>query len=262
MPRYQQTDWYDLPLYYDIVYAADTPLEANFIEAALAHYGDKATARVLEPACGTGRLMVALGQRGHAVTGFDLSQPMLDFARAQLTQHGLTGHLSQQRLESFTYRQRFDLAHCMVSSFKYLLRERDAKAHLQRIAASLKPGGIYLLGFHLTDPDQTTRQRERWVGRRDGIEVVNNLQAWPPDTSNRREAMRSRLIVQGADWTERFETHWAFRTYDAMQVRHLLKKVPELRHIATHDFDYAIDKSAELADDRLDKILVLQKQSQ
>ena len=167
MPRYQQADWYDLPLYYDIVYAADTPLEADFIEAALRHYVGKASARILEPACGTGRLMVALAQRGHAVTGFDLSQPMLDFAKAQLNAHNLTGDLSQQRLERFHDRKRFDLAHCMVSSFKYLLSETDATAHLQRVDRGPPPGAFLPRGIQ-HDIDQ----EPAWIV---GVALLQNV---------------------------------------------------------------------------------------
>jgi SAM-dependent methyltransferase len=40
--------------------------------------------RFLEPACGTGRLIIELTARGYQVTGFDLSQPALSYLRRHL----------------------------------------------------------------------------------------------------------------------------------------------------------------------------------
>jgi len=259
MARYEQTDWYDLPLYYDIVYDEDTSLEAAFLETLCAWYVGSGARRVLEPACGTGRLMAALADRGFDVAGFDVSRPMLEFAHRRLTEAGLDGRVEHARLESFEMSERFDFAHCLVSSFKYLLSEADARAHLQRMAAALKPGGVYALGLHLSDYEETGRQRERWVGRRDGIRVTNNLQSWPPDRGTRREQLRSRLIVERGDDVRRYETHWSFRTYDAKELRALLSAVPALEHIETYDFHYDVDAPVELDDDGLDKILILRR---
>ena len=61
------------------------------------------------------------------------------------------------------------------------------------VDTALRPGGVFALGLHLTDYAQDRRQRERWVGRRGGTQVVCNLQSWPPDRRRRRERLRSRL---------------------------------------------------------------------
>ena len=261
MPSYEQTDWYDLPLYYDIVYDEDSAEEAAFIEAMFDRHIDRPDGRILEPACGTGRLMATLGQRGFEVSGFDISEPMLAFARERLREAGVDGELKRAGLDDFRFRKRFDLAHCLVSSFKYLLSEEAALEHLRRVAGALRPGGIYLLGLHLTDYDDRQRARERWTGKRDGIYVVNNLQSWPPDARARRERLRSRLIVQQAGRTDRYETQWHFRTYSAGQLKRLLAKVPEFEHIATHDFLYEADERTTLTDEGLDKILVLRRRA-
>ena len=93
------------------------------------------------------------------------------------------------------FKKKFDLAYCVVSTFKYLLTEDDARSHLRCVAKALKPGGIYVLGFHITDDDQISRMRERWVGQRGKTKVVCNIQSWPPDLQARVEKVRSRLIV-------------------------------------------------------------------
>ena len=70
---------------------------------------------------------------------------------------------------------------------------------------------------------------------------------------------RSRLTVTDGAGTQRFESCWEFRTYDARQLRRTLKAVPDLEHVATFDYDYEIARPRRLDDDRLDTILVLRK---
>jgi len=259
-----ELDWYETPRYYDMVFAEDTELEADFLEAMVELHGRsrrRGALAVLEPACGSGRLVEALARRGHRVTGFDASDAMLDFARERMRTAGLDARLVRRRMEDFAFRARFDVAHCLVSTFKYLLDGDSAHAHLECVARALKPGGLYVLGFHLTDYAATSRNRERWVAERDGARVVCNIQGWPADRSRRVERVRSRLVVEERGRVSRSQTHWLFRTYDARQARALLARVPSLEHVATHDFTYAIDEPRELDDEQLDLVLVLRKRA-
>ena len=116
-------DWYETPLYYDIVFAADDAPEGRFLEALHARYACASPAskrpRVLEPACGSGRMLLELARRGFEVTGFDGSASMLDFARARMRRAHERARLVHGRLEEFDVGANFDLAHCMVNTFKY-----------------------------------------------------------------------------------------------------------------------------------------------
>ena len=120
-------------------------------------------------------------------------------------------------------------------------------------------GGLYVLGFHLTDYDRTSVQRERWVATRGATKVVCNIQGWPADRRRRTERVRSRLVVSEDGVEKRSETNWSFRTYDPRQVRRLLRSVPALKHVATYDFTYDLETPRELDDDLLDKVLVLRR---
>ena len=76
-------DWYDEPEAYDIVFDADTRAEARFLLEMLERHGPRSTRarrRILEPACGSGRLVSALARLGHDVTGFDRNEAMLTYA--------------------------------------------------------------------------------------------------------------------------------------------------------------------------------------
>ncbi len=265
--RYTRIDWYDTPLYYDIVFEADTALEGDFLLAMLERHASGSASparrstrpvRALEPACGSGRLIVELARRGLAVTGFDANPAMLAFARKRIVTHGLNAQLVAARLEQFQLRGRYDLAHCLVSTFKYLLDEEGARTHLESVARHLVDGGIYVLGFHLTDYAATSRNRERWVASRGAVHVVCNIQGWPADRRERLERVRSRLVITERGREKRAETDWLFRTYDAAQFRRLLRKVPTLEHVATYDFTYELEERP-FDDAQLDCVAILRK---
>jgi SAM-dependent methyltransferase len=259
MPRYRQADWYEFPRYYDILLAPDSEREGDFLEAVLARHGASRGRAVLEPACGSGRMLVELARRGFRVAGLDLSPAMVAFARERLAEERLSGRVVRAAMQDFALPQRFDLAHCLLNTFKHLLDERSAAAALRCVARSLAPGGIFVLGMHLTDYDWRARQRERWVARRGATRVICNLQTWPADRRARRERVRSRLRIEERGQLELLETTWDFRTYDSDQLARLLRAVPELELAATYAFDYDLDRPA--AEDDLDRAMVLRRRS-
>jgi len=264
MPAPVPLDWYDTPLYYDIIFDEDTTLEADFLEVMHGRHGDGARQNrsVLELACGSGRLMKELGARGWKTAGFDANATMLDFARNRMDTAGLNAVLWEDRMENFTVprKQRFDLVHCLVSTFKYLLSERDALACLIRVADTLKPGGLFILGIHLSDYRFPKISHERWVVTRDGVEVVCNTRTWPAPSGSRLEAMRSRLKVTlpGGE-VHRQETVWNVRSYSAHQLRRLVGKVASLDLVACHDFRHDPEDHRKLDDSYSDIVLVLKR---
>ncbi len=254
--------WYRDPLYYDIIFDQDTPLEADFLEGAVERHGRRrrGSLKVLEPACGSGRLLVELASRGHRVAGFDLEPAMVEFSRRRLASEGLQGRVEHGRMERFEIGSGpFDLAHCLVSTFKYLLTERGARAHLRRVAAHLRPGGIYVLGFHLSDYGGAEVDDERWHGERGGVAVDCRISSSPADPSTRTERVRSELRIRERGRRHELATEWDFRTYDAGQAQTMLRAVPEFSLEACYDFRYDLGEGRQLDDPWEDVILILKK---
>jgi SAM-dependent methyltransferase len=258
-PDVKSVDWYDLPRLYDIVFDVGTREEAAFLVTAHAKYGRSRGRRALEPACGSGRLVAALARRGWKVSGFDRNENMLAHARERLARHGLRARLVQADMESFELAGSFDLAHCLVSTFKYLLDERSARAHLERVAAALAPGGVYVLGLHYTDYETNEGAHELWNERRGATRVRCDTRVGPADRRKRLEPVRTLLTARTPAGTRRYETRWDFRTYDARELARLVASVPALEVAAVHDFDYAIERPGAIDDERLDKVFVLRR---
>lgn len=255
-------DWYDSPRYYDLIFDEDTVDEADFLEAMMWKYGVADTGRILEPACGSGRLVSELARRGYSVDGFDLNRNMLDFAERRLAEEDLWANLWVAPMQSFDTDRRYDLAHCLVSTFKYLPTEEDAVANLQLVADCLHEGGLYIVGLHLSNYGRSKWDHERWVVEREGLRVVSNTRTWPADPKTREERLRNRLRVRHDGQDEKMlETNWTFRTYDAAQLAALIASVPAFETVALHDFNYDPGVERNLDDEYEDIIVVLRKRS-
>ena len=257
------TAWYDSPLYYDMVYADYTPKETRFIEGIMKKHGPKLQGpmRVFEPACGSGRLLESLAARGHLVHGFDLNKHQVSFAKNRLKAKGLKGRVWRDRLQDFKAPKGalYDVAHCFVSTFKYIDTEAGAVGSLRRMAAGLRPGGLLLLGLHLTDYKNSPPDHERWIGRKPGIRVVSDTWSAPANRKSRTEAMRTRMRITEKGVTRVEETHWNFRTYSPQEIRALLARVPSLELVVCHDFHYDLDSQRKLDLEYSDVILVLRR---
>lgn len=252
-------DWYDHPEYYEAIFGADSEKELDFLVALNARFGTGGKTW-LEPACGAGRLLEVGARRGLRLTGYDLNEKMLAYAAKRLSpalRRRVTLH--QARMETFcppALRGTFDLAFNLVSTFRYLDSDEAARAHLACVRRLLKPGGLYVLGFHVTDYARKHLEHERWVGTHRGAKVVCNTREWAPERAARRSRMRNRLRITGAGEELLIETEWYFRTYDGRQALELVR-ASGLEVVALYDFDYALDAPSSLDTDRLDWVLVL-----
>ncbi len=256
---FRPIDWYDTPLYYDIVFDDYTRPEAEFLESVLGRHAHTRGRKVLEPACGSGRLVAFLASRGFSVTGFDKNELMLRYAKKRLQKRKLKARLFQGRLERFSVKDKYDLAHCFVSTFRYILTEEGARSHLRCIQNALKPGGLYVLGVHLSDYDTDRCSRERWDRSRKGVHVTCNIHNWPANPKKRRERHRCRMVVRRSGKVHRQENIWDLRAYNARQLKSTLRSVPDLEHVATYDMAYDIHDPREFCDDQLDCVLVLRR---
>src|SRR5205807_7357521 len=148
-----------------------TRRSSDLIVAACRKYCPFAARRLLEPACGTGRLITELATRGYELIGFDLRQPGLRYLRRRLARFRLYAEIFEAEMSNFRIGQPADAAYCVVNTFRYLLTEQAARGHLESVACSLRPGGIYILGLHLLPLGGNKEDSNCWTQRRSGTEV-------------------------------------------------------------------------------------------
>lgn len=256
-----EASWYDYPQFYDIAFRGETRLEADFLEAACCKYCPFPARRLLEPACGSGRLVAELAARGYRVAGFDLSRPSLDYLRRRLKRRGLRAEAFEADMADFRLPRPVDAAYSTFDGFRHLLTETSAQGHLECVARSLRPGGIYILGFHLLPPDASEECTERWTERHGGTQVTVTLRVVATDRRRRVETLRVCLLARTAGREVRLRHTFDFRMYTASQFRRLLAKVPSLELCDVYDFWYEIDHPLKLTNELSDAVFILRRAS-
>lgn len=141
--------------FYDILYGGPASRLGD-----LAFYEKLAEAgrpRVLDAACGTGRIFMALAKPGRSIAAFDGSRELLEVAEARTLELGRTMDvaLHEDRLETFDLGRSFDLVIVGYYGFSYILPEDGRRSCLDRVRRHLAPGGIAVL--HLPHPSLLRR---------------------------------------------------------------------------------------------------------
>ncbi len=134
--------------FYDIEHAQfgeDLDMYRNFAELS----GGK----ILELACGSGRVLLPLAQDGYVVTGVDTSAAMLAIARDRLQESGLSARatLVQQDISALNLGQKFRLAFIALGSFGHIATRKTQQLTLAAVRAHLSPGGTFIVDISNAD---------------------------------------------------------------------------------------------------------------
>ena len=81
-------NWYDLPTYYDVSFSHEMNDELIFLKKIFKKYSNSSKPKLLEPACGTGRLIIPLIQEGYDCSGFDLNRNALLYLESHRDSQG------------------------------------------------------------------------------------------------------------------------------------------------------------------------------
>jgi len=250
---------YDRPDLWDFAFSDETEFEADFIQQIASRWLGTARPKVLEIGCGGGRQTVELCRRGLKVSAFDLNPQCVQETQRQLRRRHLQADVFTADMADFQTTETFDVAHCLVNTFRHLPSEQSARSHLRCAAAALRPGGLYLLGFHLLPPDAAEEDCERWTIRKRGRSVTVTVRVLQFCRRTRLETVRFSLKATLSTGIVRLQSDHRLRIYRADQFRRLLNSVPEFELLSVHDFCYEPDSELVL-DDRLgDAVFVLRR---
>ncbi|MEX0820493.1 MAG: class I SAM-dependent methyltransferase [Pirellulaceae bacterium] len=255
----ERMNCYDYPQYWDLAFRSETKLEADFIEDACKKYCDFPAKRLLEPGCGGGRLVVEMAARGYDLTGFDLSKPSIQYLQRRLVRRKLAAQAVMADMTTFVPRRKFDAAFCTFNTFRHLTTEDAARRHLESIAESLRPGGIYILGFHLLPPDADEECIERWSAKHGRTKVTMTLRVLDFDRGTRLETIRFSLRVRSGKRDLKLQSDYQYRIYTAAQFQRLLHDVPRFELCDVYDFWYDIDDPLQLSNELGDAVFILRK---
>ncbi len=212
---------YARPELYDLVHWDGTEAEVDLLEKLHARHGNGGK-RCLEPACGTGRYLRVLFRRGWKTAGYDSNGKMLAYARRRLP----GADLAAADLRTFRRPAAYDLAFCLQSTFRHLLTEADALAHLRGTAASLRPRGLYVIGMDLADYSRALDDEEVFESARRGMRARHVMFSVAPDRKRRRERIISFTSVEKNGGNETISDEYDLRSYDRGEFRRLIAASP------------------------------------
>lgn len=127
---------------------------------------------LLELACGTGTVAVALAEAGWGVYGVDGSAKMLARAQAKSGQCGTTPIWSQQDMRSFVLPERVHLATCLYDSMNYMLASDDLFGVFRRVFEALVPDGVFLFDMNTAWAMATLWDDETYFTDSDALTVI------------------------------------------------------------------------------------------
>ncbi|MBV9687155.1 MAG: class I SAM-dependent methyltransferase [Alphaproteobacteria bacterium] len=168
---------YRYPHYYAIALAPSDPAgEIDFFEAAIEKFSQAEVSRVFELGAGTAPYLEEWHQRGYAYCGLDLSPEMIEFGREKARRLGIDAEFVQGDMRELDRALGpFDLAYVLLGSL-YVRSNREFVDHLDRIAAVLTRGSLYLLDsfvwfriFH--------DYKRSWTRRQGGVTVHTRYRA-------------------------------------------------------------------------------------
>ena len=105
---------------------------------------------VVDLACGTGEITVSLAKRGYDMTGVDLSEDMLLYAREKGQRSGADILWLNQDIASLDLFGTVDAAISSMDSLNYLTDKRQLAQCLKRVHLLLEPDGLFI--FDVNSP--------------------------------------------------------------------------------------------------------------
>lgn len=165
---------YNLPEYYDIAFSYDINPEINIYRNIFEKHVSFEVKNILEPACGTGRFLTGFPGYGFNITGYDISEPEINYANAKITNLNLNGSAEAilDNMISAKFARKYDSAINSINSIGYILKDEEIVSHFMNTSDSVKKGGVYVIQLDCCPENLSGRDLfTEWYCERDGIRV-------------------------------------------------------------------------------------------
>jgi SAM-dependent methyltransferase len=136
--------WFDSP-YYHLLYKNHDEQEARrTVDYLLQALDLPDQSRILDLGCGKGRHARYLAEKGFDVTGIDISNASITYARQFENDHLAFYRHDMRQMFRANY---FDAVMNMFTSFGYFQSDSDHFQTIKNVSRQLKPGGLLLIDF-------------------------------------------------------------------------------------------------------------------
>jgi SAM-dependent methyltransferase len=145
---------YDDGRHYDLMY----PVGAGDIKFWLELAGEMSGRKILEVACGTGRIAIPLAQAGYQVSGIDSSRSMLDEALRKARLASVEVNWVEGDMRHFDLGERFSLIILPSNTLCHLHDRALIESFLSCVRRHLDREGRFVLSVFVPDPRMLNRR--------------------------------------------------------------------------------------------------------
>ncbi len=132
------------------VYDMDKPIGHSFGDVEFyINRLETCKGHILEPATGTGRILIPLLEKGLKVDGFDSSKEMLSICESNCKKRGLQTKLFEARMEDFSQDKKYDAIIVPTGTFLLLHKRSNSIKALKNFYNHLSNGGRLILDIFL-----------------------------------------------------------------------------------------------------------------
>lgn len=251
----ERAEFYSLTELYDILHTPGTAREVDGLERIARKFAPgaararsvAASARTpgpvwLEPACGTGRYLRVLANRGYRAVGFDSSPEMIAYAGDRMPE-GSRGKIFIAGMDHFAGSMgttKVDFAFNLINTIRHLPSDGAMLAHFEDMARVMRPDAVYIVGLSLTAYGREREDEDLWTGRRGATKVTQIVQYLPPEAKRgpgaRTERVISHLAVRSGRRERDITSAYTLRCYSLEQWSRLVGR-SALRVVASVDED-------------------------
>lgn len=225
-------NWYDYPKFYDIAFGEPTMREADFIELICRTRSRVKVSRLLEPGCGSGRLLIELASRDYQMVGLDLSEPAINYVTRKAEKRNLSVEAHIADIADFSLDQKCDAAYCLGNTFRHFLTDHQARSHLLSIGKSIVDGGFYILSLNLLPSDK----EYLWTERRGKTKVT--VHQCVIGINDRIETVLVRMTARTSGVPIEIKDQIELRTYTIEQFRTLITQAGfTICYLLDHTYD-------------------------
>jgi len=160
--------------YYDTIYCSkDYSAECDFLESIFSKYSNKPIEAILDLGCGTGGHSLILAEKGHEITGVDISEEMLEIAEAKAKNRGINIKFIRGDLRDINIGKKFDAVISMFAVISYQITNEDLISAFKAALRHLKRNGLFIFDVWFGPAILTQKPSERFkVIKKDNERII------------------------------------------------------------------------------------------
>ncbi len=189
-------------------------------------YAKESQGAILEPMCGSGRLLIPLSKAGFVIEGFDASDEMLDALKAKAASQ-CPVQVWKGFIEDLAVYEKYTLIMIPMSSLNLISDSKTVKKSLSALYASLKPGGLFVFELMMSSLFQTVETQVPIISE---FSLPNNTmirvtKVHQPPVDGLVTTQSDYLLISGENVLQAETEIYTLRFYTPDEMENLLKNV-------------------------------------